>query len=735
MSPARGWGGGKALNGEEEAIEWMRRLKTNVDTLCFEAVGVAVDDLRGVEWINGVGRKARVGCVIPDMQKEDDVKTVRELMHDPGCMWLQVDVSGGGWASCDAPAAIDDGYVAAGGLGEPEVAVGGAVGPPPAPREALTIRGVASDLGLPWDNDDGDSDSDVDMGSSPLTTRAGVGMGRAGKRRAGPLVQPVVLFPAVPVLGGEVGRQTRVSAVPDSVEGDDSDLEGGGVGAAGGAVDLDPACGGGSRAGGCECSCEAELGHLNRKVRKLEELVRLLVADAGLAGWEETRRVENLRRKKRLEREVAERDHARRVAAEKAAGEERKRLARRGELERKAEEVQKSQEQGARLLEDQRAAAGAALDVSVEECVLATTPEELVPRAAAVAEAAASVKRVEAIPSPASEDVDVGGGWRVVGGNVVRKVEIVSRLGGPVGHARTEGLSGVVEKVQALLRSGSSGWGVSAKVWSQHGSGEILWTVSGVGRAVKDSEVMDRLRVNVIVAVGPAEVVDWWVEDHLSKYIVVGGIPEENWAASGWEGVRRDNPGVEWGHRGPLVVGRAWKNVTVKLEVLNAAAVGAAVKSGVVVGARKFGAQLAIAAGGRGVQRGPAPAKGGAPVGRLSAGGMSCFGCRKAGHLRRDCRAGGKPAPGARPPFRCWGCGGVGHGVALCPGRALPVVNADGVPAPVTGAGVAGGGVKRGGGQLAGSGFRGRPFGGGSVANYLGGGFRRVAAAPQGARA
>ena len=367
----------------------------------------------------------------------------------------------------------------------------------------------------------------------------------------------------------------------------------------------------------------------------------------------------------------------------------------------------------------------------------ATTPEELVPRAARVAEAAASVKRVEAIPSPASEDVDVGGGWRVVGGNVVRKVEVVARLGGPVSRARTSGLPAVVEKVQALLRSGSSGWGVSAKVWSQHGSDEILWTVSGVGKAVKDSEVLDRLRVNVVVAVGPTEVVDWWVEDHLSKYVVVGGIPEENWAAGGWEGVRRDNPGVAWGHRGPLVVGRAWKNnvLTVKMEVLNAAAVGAAVKSGVVVGARKFGAQLAIAAGGRGVLRGPAPAKGGAPVGKLSAGGVRCFGCGGAGHLRRDCRAGGGPAPGARPPFRCWGCGGVGHGVSLCPGRALPMVNAEGVPAPVAGAGAAGGGVKRGGEPLAGSGFRGRSFAGGSVLGYLGGGVRRVAAAPQGARA
>ena len=173
----------------------------------------------------------------------------------------------------------------------------------------------------------------------------------------------------------------------------------------------------------------------------------------------------------------------------------------------------------------------------------------------------------------------------------------------------------------------------------------MLWTVSGVGRSVADSEVLDRLRVNVVAAVGAAEVVDWWVEDHLSKYVTVGGIPEENWAASGWEGVRRDNPAVACGRRGPLVVGRAWKNLTVKLEVLNVAAVGAVVESGVVVGARRFGAQLAIAAGGRGVPRGPAPAKGGTPVGNPMAGGVVCYGCGKSGHLRRDCRAGGGPGP------------------------------------------------------------------------------------------
>ena len=89
-----------------------------------------------------------------------------------------------------------------------------------------------------------------------------------------------------------------------------------------------------------------------------------------------------------------------------------------------------------------------------------------------------------------------------------------------------------------------------------------------------------------------------------------------------------------------------------KLEVRDAAAVGAVVKFGVVVGARKFGAKLAVAARGQGVLRGPAPAKGSAPVGGSAAGGVKCYGCEKAGHLRRDCRTGGGSGPVGRPPFR-----------------------------------------------------------------------------------
>ena len=52
--------------------------------------------------------------------------------------------------------------------------------------------------------------------------------------------------------------------------------------------------------------------------------------------------MENLRRKMSSERKEAERVHARKVAAEWAEGEERKRLAKQDEQARRAEEVRKS---------------------------------------------------------------------------------------------------------------------------------------------------------------------------------------------------------------------------------------------------------------------------------------------------------------------------------------------------------------------------------------------------------
>ena len=90
---------------------------------------------------------------------------------------------------------------------------------------------------------------------------------------AGPLVEPLVLFPAVLVLPSAMGNLSRGVTVSESVDRGESESGDCLVGATDFDVRKDPACGGGSRAGRCECSCEAELGHLNGKVRKLEDIV------------------------------------------------------------------------------------------------------------------------------------------------------------------------------------------------------------------------------------------------------------------------------------------------------------------------------------------------------------------------------------------------------------------------------------------------------------------------------
>ena len=85
LSPAVGWGSGKVMS-EEEDTNWIRRFAANPDTLCFEVVGVSVDHLSGVEWLNRVGREARDGNVIVDMQNVDEVRTIRGIMEDSKCL-------------------------------------------------------------------------------------------------------------------------------------------------------------------------------------------------------------------------------------------------------------------------------------------------------------------------------------------------------------------------------------------------------------------------------------------------------------------------------------------------------------------------------------------------------------------------------------------------------------------------------------------------------------------------
>ena len=82
----------------------------------------------------------------------------------------------------------------------------------------------------------------------------------------------------------------------------------------------------------------------------------------------------------------------------------------------------------------------------------------------AVAVAYEQGKKAE-VSNPASPDVVVAGPCRAAGRVVTRKVEVVTRLNGPVGRTRTAELNGVVEKVQPLVRQrGHTAWAVLAVV-------------------------------------------------------------------------------------------------------------------------------------------------------------------------------------------------------------------------------------------------------------------------------
>ena len=181
LSPANGWAGGLVMD-KEKASDWIRQLATNVETLCFVVVGVSVDYLRGVEWLNGVGRGARDVCVIVDMQKVEVVKEIRKLIEDLKCLGLQVDVGRSGWATCDTPVSVDDRYVAASGCGAGGLHIGGMVGRPPASLVASSLWSMAEELGIGLDNDKSSSHSDVDMALSPLgaATRRQLGVSEGG---------------------------------------------------------------------------------------------------------------------------------------------------------------------------------------------------------------------------------------------------------------------------------------------------------------------------------------------------------------------------------------------------------------------------------------------------------------------------------------------------------------------------------------------------------------------------
>ena len=242
----------------------------------------------------------------------------------------------------------------------------------------------------------------------------------------------------------------------------------------------------------------------------------------------------------------------------------------------------------------------------------------------------------------------------------------MSQLSRPLDRERRKTLQEAVGKVQGLVGAARLGWGLVASPYTVHVSDEVLWTVRGVELEVNGSDVARMILRNLEEVWGVGSVVGCWVENKLSAYVVVRGIPEREWLSEkgGVQGLVDGNPGVMWGPRQPTVIGRAWNRVDVQVEIMTAEAAKGAVVRGLIYCGMKRTVHMAVGGGGASVPMlGPrvgtaeTQGTGGHPIGpgmdeRLPAVGLPprtmgmalrrplagvCFRCRKTGHWKNEC--------------------------------------------------------------------------------------------------
>lgn len=139
-------------------------------------------------------------------------------------------------------------------------------------------------------------------------------------------------------------------------------------------------------------------------------------------------------------------------------------------------------------------------------------------------------------------------------------------------------------------------------------------------------------------------------------YIVVEGIKEGVWAGCGWNAIRTDNLLISWGQRSPIVIGRAWGKVTVKLEVVDCPAAAKAVGSEVVLAAVRRTVKLAVDPGGNTLSKNPGVCA------TFTSGGRE--GSQRAQHVIGS-GIGGRSMAGG-----CFSCGDRSHGWPFCPAGA-----------------------------------------------------------------
>ena len=281
-----------------------------------------------------------------------------------------------------------------------------------------------------------------------------------------------------------------------------------------------------------------------------------------------------------------------------------KRVTRRELDDVRAKEARLRQEAVVKTKEVARTAAEAERDRLVTVVKGCADGPEAVAVAAKVGEAARMVVELEREVGASAAPVEIEG-WQVVGGRKRKTVQAVSQLSRPLDGEGRKSLQSAVSKVQGLVRAANLGWGLVSSPYTLHVGDEVLWTVRGVGEEVNGMEIAGTILKNLEPVWGVWSLVGCWVVNKMSGCVVVRGIPEKEWLSEqgGVQGLVVGTPGIMWGPRQPVVIGRAWNRVDVKMGLMIAEAERGVVMKGLVYCSTKRTVDMAVGGGGASVAR------------------------------------------------------------------------------------------------------------------------------------